>query len=150
MISSQRLQKELKAFALMIAIGGVFYFGLQQLQSLQGKRAFAATGLEPLTLAEALEKGQTEGKPIIADLSAFWCGYCVKLDKKIFANGAVKKVINSEYIYARIDSESDEASDFKMKYQARGYPTVVLLEPDGSLIRKLDITFEPNLFLQQI
>ena len=150
MVSKQRFKKEILSVLLMVAVGGTFYFAMQKLQNYQGKQAFAATGLEPLTLAQALEKGQAEGKPVIADLSAYWCGYCIKLDERIFANQDVKKVINDKYIYARIDSESEEAPLFKQKYRASGYPTVALLNPDGSLIRKLNITFEPSLFIKQL
>ena len=149
-ISKERLKKEFFSIVLMVAFGGLFYIGINSLQNLNGKRAFANTGLVPLTLAQAMDKAQEQGKPILADFSAYWCGYCVKLDKEVFADSTVKEVIDRDYIYARIDSESDEANYFRKTYQAYGFPTLVLLKPDGTLIKKLDLTFEPSAFLQQI
>lgn len=149
-ISKARLKKEFFSIVLMVAFGGLFYIGINSLQSFNGKRAFAKTGLEPLTLAQAMEKAQAQGKPILADFSAYWCGYCVKLDKEVFTDKAVKSVIDSSYIYARIDSESDEAAYFRKTYQAYGFPTLVILKPDGTLVKKLEVTFEPSAFLQQI
>lgn len=149
-ISKERLKKEFFSIVLMVAFGGLFYIGINSLQNFNGKRAFANTGLEPLTLAQAMAKAQEQGKPILADFSAYWCGYCVKLDKEVLADSSVKKVIDSDYIYARIDSESEEANYFRKTYQAHGYPTLVILKPDGTLIKKLDLTFEPSAFLQQI
>lgn len=145
-----RVKKEFLSILLMVAFGGVFYIGINSLQNFNGKRAFAKTGLEPLTLAQAMTKAQDQGKPILADFSAYWCGYCVKLDKEVLANAKVKQVIEQGYVYARIDSESDEADYFRKTYQAYGYPTLIILKPDGTLVKKLELTFEPDQFLQQI
>ncbi len=150
MISQQRLKKEILSFSLMLAFGATFYFGIQALQNYNGKRAFASTGLTPLTLAEAKTKAAKEGKPVLADLSAFWCGYCVKLDKTVLSQARVKALIDTHYVYARIDSESDEAAGFMQRYNASGYPTLVIIQPDGRLIKKLNITFEPEAFISQL
>lgn len=150
MITKKRLKKESLSFMMMIAFGAAFYFGIQALQNYNGKRAFANTGLVPLTLAEAKIQAAEQGKPILADLSAFWCGYCVKLDKSVFSHPKVKAFLDAHYVYARIDSESDEAASFMQRYNARGYPTLVIIQPNGSLIKKINTTFDPEAFISQL
>lgn len=150
MLTLKRLKKESLSLIMMLSFGAAFYFGIQALQSFNGKRAFANTGLIPLTLAEAKIKAAQQGKPILADLSAFWCGYCVKLDKTVFSNPNVKAYLDAHYIYARIDSESDEAADFMQRYNATGYPTLVIIQPNGSLVKRINTTFDPDLFISQL
>jgi thiol:disulfide interchange protein len=149
-LNSARIKKEVLSLALMLVAGGIFYVGLQSLHTFNGKRAFTGTGLTPLTLAEAMAQAQAEGKPILADFSAFWCGFCIKLNKTVFSDSRVKKAIDQKYIYARIDSESDEADNFRKTYNAFAFPTVLILNADGSEQKRIKITFVADEFLQQI
>lgn len=145
-MNRSRLLKEILSFALVSVIGGALYGGMQLFKDFSGKRAFAKTGLEPLTLAEAQKLSRETGKPILADLSAYWCTFCVKLDREVLAHPAVNKIIREHYIFARVDSEAEGASEFRHKYQAFRYPTVLALSPDGELITKLPIVYEPETF----
>lgn len=150
MINSQRFKKEALSFIALLAAGAMIYFGMQHFRHYSGKKAFEATGLTPLTLAEAMVKANAEGKPILADMSAYWCGTCVHLDKTVLADATVKEAITNRYVYARIDSESPEAPAFKKAYDVYGYPSLVILEPDGTLIKKLKLTFNTKEFMAQL
>lgn len=149
-MNRSRLLKELLSFLLVIVIGGALYGGMQLFKDFNGKRAFAKTGLEPLTLAEAQALSRETGKPILADLSAYWCTFCIKLDREVLAHPSVNAIIREHFIFARIDSEAEGASEFRHKYQAFRYPTVLALKPDGELISKLPIVYEPSAFSQNL
>lgn len=145
-----RVVKEILSLGLVIIIGGAIYGGMQLLKDFNGKRAFAQTGLEPLTLAEAKALSSTTGKPILADLSAYWCTFCIKLDREVLADPRVNQIIREHYIFARIDSEAEGASEFRQQYQAFTYPTLLALKPSGELITKLPIVYEPGAFAHNL
>lgn len=141
-----RLVKEILSFGLVLVIGGALYGGMHYFKDFHGKRAFASTGLEPLSLEEAKRLSAQTGKPILADLSAYWCSFCIKLDKEVLSHPAVNKVIRDHYIFARVDSEDEGANEFRHKYQAFNYPSVLALKANGDLITKLPIVYEPENF----
>ncbi|MDZ7923594.1 MAG: thioredoxin family protein [Marinagarivorans sp.] len=150
MISRARLKKELISTLIMVALGGLMFVGIQHFKQYDGKKAFEATGLTALTFEQAKLKAAQENKPILADMSAFWCSYCKQLDRDVLANPKVKAAIEANYIFARIDSESPDIQHFQQAFNAYSYPSVFILNADGSLIKKLSITYEPEAFLRQI
>lgn len=123
------------------------YAAVRGLQHYWGVQNFADTGLPKITLAEALKRAQLENKPIIAELSATWCGTCRTMDRTVFNNTQVKEFLTQKAIYARIDEKDMEAEQFAATYNAQGYPTIVLLNAQGELQRYLPLTYEPGEFL---
>jgi hypothetical protein len=56
-----------------------------------------------------------------------WCGYCIVLEKKVFAKSSVSKVLNKKFIALRIlDTNSD-----KRKFKFIGYPTMIMMDHRG-------------------
>ena len=150
MISPARLKKELISTTIMVALGGLMFIGIQYFKHYDGKKAFEATGLTALTFTEAKLKAAQENKPILADMSAYWCSYCKQLDRDVLASPKVKAFIEANYIFARVDSESPDIQYFQQAFNAFTYPSVFILNADGSLIKKLSITYQPDAFLQQL
>ncbi|MFO1368339.1 MAG: thioredoxin family protein [Marinagarivorans sp.] len=126
------------------------YAAVRGLQHYWGVQNFADTGLPKITLAEALQRAQLENKPIIAELSATWCGTCRTMDRTVFNNPQVKEFLTQKAIYARIDEKDIEAEQFAATYNAQGYPMIILLNPRGELQRYLPITYLPGTFLQAL
>lgn len=98
-------------------------------------------------LAAALEKGVKENKPVLADFSGSdWCKWCIKLDEEVFSQDAFKKFAADSLIPCVIDFPRDKSlipadqaaknKEYAAKYGVSGYPTVLLLEPDGSVFLK--------------
>lgn len=125
------------------------YGGVRGLQNYWGGKDFADTGLPKITLAEALNRAQTESKPIIAELSATWCSSCRTMDRTVFSNPRVKQFLTEQALYVRIDEKDLEAEYFTRTYNAQAYPTIVLLNTKGELLRYLPVTFNPEDFLTQ-
>jgi len=98
-------------------------------------------------LAAALEKAAETGRPVLADFSGSdWCGWCIKLDKEVFSKKEFASFASKSAIPCVIDFPRDKSliapeqaqknSGYAEKYGVTGYPTVLLLESDGSVLLK--------------
>jgi tetratricopeptide (TPR) repeat protein len=92
--------------------------------------------VEGKPFAEVLRRAKAEGKPVMLDVVAAWCGPCKIMDKTTFADPGVvawaKKVVP-----ARIDAEKGEGRRISARYQAFSFPTVVFIDGDGNEIDRL-------------
>ncbi|WP_295679464.1 thioredoxin family protein [uncultured Nevskia sp.] len=122
------------------------YFVNVEVQTRRGIAAMAATELEFRPLAAALVQAKAEGKPVLADFSAIWCPTCRRLHTEVFSDPAVKAAINAGYVLSGIDYESAEAPAFMARYEVSSFPSLLVLDGDGALLRKLPITFDPLAF----
>ncbi len=137
----------------MVLIGALLlgiYFGNVQLQTYFGRQALAATGLVSLPLDQALAKAKAESKMVLVDVSAIWCPACRMMDRNVFADARVKKVIAARYVFSRLEYESAEGKDFLKTHQLEGFPNMWLLAASGNLVQHLEITFKPSEFLEQL
>lgn len=87
------------------------------------------------------EKAQLEaqktGKQIFIDAYTTWCGPCKMLAKNVFTDSLVGKLFNQTFINAKIDMEGPDAFSFKEKYTINAYPTLLIINPDGSIAKKI-------------
>jgi thiol:disulfide interchange protein len=145
-IYSQRL------VSLALLAGAVIaaYFINVEVQSYFGRQALAKAGLVNLPLPEALAKAKAENKPVLVDVSAIWCSTCRKLDNTVFADAKVKQTINDKLIFSRLEYESPAGEAFLAQHNAVGFPNLWLLNGDGQVIKKLQVTFAPQEFLAQL
>jgi thiol:disulfide interchange protein len=137
-------------FSWIIAAAVGAYFVNVQVQSHWGRQALAATGLVSLPLDQALAKARAESKLVLVDVSAIWCPSCRFLDKTVFADVRVKKVIAEKYVFSRLEYESPEGRAFLKAHQLEGFPNLVLLDGNGTMVHRLEITFKPDEFLEQL
>lgn len=115
-----------------------------------GRAAFAATGLPERTWAEAQALAQAEDKPLLLDFSAYWCGYCRRLDREVLSDERIKARIGQDYIFVRLDSEHPDTLPLMRRYGVQGYPTLIITAADGTLIRQLPTAAGPDSFLQAL
>ncbi len=141
---------KLVSLAILIAIPVSVYFINVEVQSYWGRQALAATGLQSLSLEDSIAKAKSEDKMIIVDVSAIWCSTCRKLDKTVFADPHVRKVINEKFAFTRLEYESKEGTEFLKKHKTRGFPSLFLLDSDGNVVKRLRVVFEPSEFLSQL
>lgn len=126
------------------------YFINVEVQSYFGRQALEKTGLQRFTLDEAMTKATAENKRILVDVSAIWCPTCRRLDNDIFAKESVKKVINEKFVFARIEYESPEGTQFLEKHKTTGFPNLWLLDNKGNAVKQLKVTFDEQEFIKQL
>ena len=96
--------------------------------------------------AAAKIKATAEQKPLLLDFTGSnWCGWCIKLDKEVFSQKAFKEFAADNLVLVELDfprgkeqSEDLKAQNMALaeKYGIRGFPTILLLTPEGELIEK--------------
>jgi len=106
-----------------------------------GAGAQTSTWSEDFAKSAALAK--TSGKFMLLDFSGSdWCSWCKKLDKEVFRQTEFKEYAADHLVTILIDSprsrtlkkETLEQNEHLMrKYGIQGFPTIILLSPDGEL-----------------
>jgi protein disulfide-isomerase len=96
--------------------------------------------------AKAVEKAKTEKKNILLDFTGSdWCGYCIALDKEVFATAKFKTWAKDNVILVKVDFPrtkpqsaklKQQNSELKSKYPFGGYPTVVIVDSEGKEVAK--------------
>ena len=126
------------------------YFVHVEYQTWRGEQALTATALDFKPLDAALAASKASGKPVLADFSAIWCPACRRLHAEVFTDPAVKTAIARGYELSRIDYESAEAPAFMARYAVSGFPTLLLLDGEGRLLRRLPLSFDPAMFAAEL
>ena len=110
-----------------------------------GSSAVASDGW--ITDFEAAQKAaKDKGVPIVADFSGSdWCGWCIKLDREVFAKEPFKAYAKDNVVLFLADFPSNKKQSDAVKkqnqalaekYGVRGFPTVLLLDADGKVLAK--------------
>lgn len=88
-------------------------------------------------LKTALSLAKKEKKIIMIDLYTDWCGWCKELDKRTFTG---KEVIETskKLIALKLNAEkSKDGKELVKKYMVQGYPTIIFINADGMLLKKI-------------
>ena len=102
--------------------------------------------------ATGLELAESEGKPMLVDFYAVWCGPCKTMDQVTFRDPAVVAGLQ-DVIPVRIDAEGTEpvrglvGEELAMKYNVVTYPTLALIDDQGKLISRSRGAMPPAKFL---
>lgn len=119
-----------------------------------------------MTLEEALQKSQTEKRPVFIDVYTDWCGWCKVMDKNTFSEPKVAKLLNEKFYPVKFNGEQKEDVVFHgttYKFVAGGrngyhelaaallnnqlsYPTVVFLNEKFEMLQPLPGYRKPEEF----
>jgi len=83
----------------------------------------------------ALATAKATGKKIFLDFEAVWCGPCHTMDEWIWTDAEVAAKLNAEYIGVKIDVDLEKG--MVTRFGTKGYPTMIILGPDGSEVRRV-------------
>lgn len=107
-----------------------------------GTQVSAAGMVWHTDLAAALAEAKKTNRPILVlGTGSDWCGFCMRLEKGVLSDKDFKKFAaeNLVLVYADKPSRKKQSAEVAKnsqevleKFGVRGFPTVILLSPDGA------------------
>jgi thiol:disulfide interchange protein DsbD len=133
-----------------------------------GVLAFAGVNIQPSSLAVsekiehlawkpyslgAVEEAQKNGKPVLIDFTAEWCGACKELERYTFSDARVREA-SQKYELLRFDATEDTPAvkEVLSRYGVIGLPTLLFYDKNGKARTEQTVTgFEKaDQFLQRM
>lgn len=97
-------------------------------------------------LSQAVERAKNENKLLLIDFTGSdWCGWCKKLDAETFSKSEFIEYASNNLVLYQADfpHAKMQSADVKrvnqalaQKFDAHGFPTLVALKPDGTVLWK--------------
>lgn len=106
--------------------------------------AFAHEATWLTGVVEAADQATRENKLLLLDFTGSdWCGWCQKLDAETFSRPEFRDYAGKNLVLVQVDfpmhkSLPDDVKEanlaLKKKYAVRGFPTVLVVKPDGTVL----------------
>jgi thiol:disulfide interchange protein len=99
-----------------------------------------------------LDRAEVEGRPMLVDFFAAWCGPCQEMDRVTFRNSAVLNAME-RIVPVRVDAEGTTSirgyrgQELAQRYQVHSYPTLMLIDADGNVIVRKSGGLGPEEFI---
>ncbi|HLP76404.1 MAG TPA: thioredoxin family protein [Candidatus Paceibacterota bacterium] len=97
--------------------------------------------------AKAQARAKAENKMVLLDFTGSdWCPWCIKLDKEVFATPEFKSYAATNLVLVEVDfprkkqlspSQKTANQALQQRYDVKGYPTVIILNPTGAKVGEL-------------
>jgi protein disulfide-isomerase len=98
------------------------------------------------SVPDAKAKAEKEKKLVLLDFTGSdWCGWCIKLNSEVFSKSEFADYAKKNLVLVEVDfpHNKSQSEELKMankalgeKYEVSGYPTLVVLKPDGTVVWK--------------
>lgn len=102
--------------------------------------------IDPMVqIDNAVARASKEGKNVICQVGGNWCRWCLMLADFIEKDEEISKTINDNYVYIHVNYSgrtSPKELTSRLNNAGRfGYPALVVLRPDGSVLHIQDSSF---------
>lgn len=115
----------------------------------------AAIGYDPsrdsaADVATAMKQAKADGRDVLLDFGATWCGNCQAIDR-LYAESSVKKVLAAHYHLVQIDiGEKNNSANMNLlsRYDSSGgyaLPVMIVVTPSGTVRTNTNKTGLPEL-----
>jgi len=99
---------------------------------------------------EAIKLAKKEDKLLFIDFYTTWCAPCKKLDKLVFQNDSIKKMLKNDFVLLKYNAENDSLFHLSKKHHVGSYPTGIVLNKYGFVLnRKYGFPGEDSMSLQK-
>ncbi len=99
---------------------------------------------------KARAEATSTGKYIFVDAYTDWCYWCKVMDKETFPDTQVVAFMNANFVPLKLEMEHNYGIRVAMKYHVSGFPSFLILTPDGKLVRKLTGYIEAKAFIEEL
>jgi thiol:disulfide interchange protein len=87
-------------------------------------------------LDAAMAMAEEEGKPLLLDLYADWCGPCKTLSEEYFPSVELQPLLQN-FVLVKIDIDTPSGGEIANRYGVSSIPTVIIAEADGTEIDRI-------------
>lgn len=87
-------------------------------------------------VAEAKAKAKESGKMLFVDIYTNWCPPCKVMDQEYFTDPEIAGRLNAFFVNLKADAEGNGRAAAR-QFAVVGYPTMVFLASDGTMIRAI-------------
>lgn len=144
------LKKIVLNVVIMLAVAVAALVGSRVVNTYLGQRAIEQVAINKLSLSDALDQARETGKPVLVEMSAIWCGSCRKFANKVLTATDVKDLVESRFLFTRVEYETDEGKAFMQRYGLRGFPTILVLDGYAAQQAILPTTYQPTEFVDML
>lgn len=99
------------------------------------------------TVEKAFQLAKEQNKHLFLYWGAVWCPPCNHIKKKVFTSPDFQKEVKN-FIAVYIDGDTDRAQIWSDKLKASGYPTMLVLSPQGKELMRFPTTVDSKKYTQ--
>ena len=88
------------------------------------------------TYEDVQKEAGYEGKLVFVSFSAIWCAPCKVMDQYTYGNQQVADYANANFLALKLDVDSFDGIELKMKHNVQAMPTVLFFNSLGEIVAK--------------
>lgn len=111
--------------------------------------AWSQVQFRECSIDQAQEEASADGKLLLVDLYADWCGPCKVVDKRVFSSDDVGSYVNRQFIALKFNIDDEPGSSIVKSYGIRSVPRILIFNANGDLVTDFSPPRKPKEFLDK-